>query len=1169
MKNFIILFLFLIASHNSIFGQSEIIRIPDNNWRLCLDPKATWQNDPLYLPGEFEIKNLPLNQPTEGWEKLYNNDGITIDLPSTVEEHFWGENGFSKYKNSYGYEQSDPAVKDGSYKGVSWWWTRVMIPESLKNKKVFLKIRGARLRAEVYVNKILTGYNIINEVSFKSDISKAIEPGKEALIAIRITNPGGQMDWIDPVYMKWGENEFHRSHGFGGLDRGLSIEVCDDIFMEDFWIQNTPDLKKVKAMVQITNTQEKKQDGQVTFKIKNSAGIAISEKYIMLFSLNANETKIIEKEILFDEAYTWTLNNPVLYTMEAKMQSSGMIGIRNQNFGFRWFDAVHIGEDATLEFNHQRIRVLSSISWGFWGLNGLFPTPDLAKKEVLAAKELGLNCLQFHRNVGKTDVFDQQDQIGLLRYMEPGGGITALGQKYNTGAFDGVPPTKGILDYSGKNGEANSFAEKFMQAKIVQMIKDHRSHPSLIMYVLQNEMSPDLNNPRIFNIIRLMHELDPSRIVALKSGVTTANQVWMRPYNDKVYCEDGQSYSGWADEHTVGGPGVWKDEFYKSPESFTHRSTNKKEIAMWGEMLGAAVPDNHELMVQQLSKKDGKSYDYLDHKEILDAYNQFLHKWKFKDTYKSAGFLFEEIGKKSYDFWGRVIETAKLSEENDFLVISGWESTAIENHSGLVDNLRNFKADPLLISKKVESIHPVIKTNSLVYELNDVPTLDLFLINESSKAHQGKMILSFGDKNDPTSFRKISEFEIPKWEANKFVYKIVQNYQLPRLTKESTYTLKAEIENTEHTTSDEVIAIQSKPSKIPQKNIGILGQNIALSTYLQKEFGIKTTEYEKTKNYDALIICAAYSTPNQAVCIDTIANTDDDPLYQSEFYGNNDNLSIKIEGIEKGKTKVTLKFAEVYFQYANSRVFDVDINGNKFLDDFDIFAEAGLYKAIDKTYQFDNQNNYISITFPECKKNSAKICAALIETASGAKIAYNFGGPAYKSKDGILYQEYTEKPPFGTEVFDKVKNGTDLILIPCNAGGNESYGRILKNAGMLQCKGAVGVARQPWMGSWIFTKPHALLKGLPATFIMSTYFQVGAIDSDGLLVDGDIDLFAGYGRDHDRNLGAAGFVANHGKGKIIYWGLFGLSNPENTVNQGIHSIVAKRIFYNTLNFVKK
>lgn len=57
-----------------------------------------------------------------------------------------------------------------------------------------------------------------------------------------------------------------------------------------------------------------------------------------------------------------------------------------------------------LRLNGRRIRLYSSISWGYWGLNGMFPTPELAKREVDAAQAMGLNCLHFHRNVGKPEV---------------------------------------------------------------------------------------------------------------------------------------------------------------------------------------------------------------------------------------------------------------------------------------------------------------------------------------------------------------------------------------------------------------------------------------------------------------------------------------------------------------------------------------------------------------------------------------------------------------------------------------------------------------------------------------------------------------------------------------------------------------------------------------------
>jgi beta-galactosidase len=40
------------------------------------------------------------------------------------------------------------------------------------------------------------------------------------------------------------------------------------------------------------------------------------------------------------------------------------------------------------------------------------------------------------------------------------------------------------------------------------------------------------------------------------------------------------------------------------------------------------------------------------------------------------------------------MENVRICNENDMAAISGWESTAMENHSGLVDNFRDFKADP-------------------------------------------------------------------------------------------------------------------------------------------------------------------------------------------------------------------------------------------------------------------------------------------------------------------------------------------------------------------------------------------------------------------------------------------------------------------------------------------
>ncbi len=58
----------------------------------------------------------------------------------------------------------------------------------------------------------------------------------------------------------------------------------------------------------------------------------------------------------------------------------------------------------------------------------MWPTPELAEKEVTQAKKLGLNCLNFHRNLAKEDVLRAHDRLGVLRYMEPGAGKMAIGK---------------------------------------------------------------------------------------------------------------------------------------------------------------------------------------------------------------------------------------------------------------------------------------------------------------------------------------------------------------------------------------------------------------------------------------------------------------------------------------------------------------------------------------------------------------------------------------------------------------------------------------------------------------------------------------------------------------------------------------------------------------------
>ena len=1002
---------------SSILRSQEIIEIPDTGWSLWPDTAASWEEDELFLPDDVNLSELPVNPPTGGWQVLRENPGKIITLPATVEQYFWGKFGYRPYQDEYYFEKDDLQVKNGNYKGVSWWWRDFTIPESLEGKRITLQLRGARLRVEIYVNEILVGYHIIAETSYQCDISNAIHTGQKNQLAIRITNPGGEMDWMDTKLHNWGSYKFHMGHGFGGIDRGLYLTTHELIFFKDFSVLNTPEIKTVEFHGIIGNETTEPFQGELTFAIihpKTGEKLISRQKNIKIKALS---DYFFKEPLSYQAAEVWNVEQPNLYkalaSIEGRVSSHQKI-IRQENsriFGFRWFEADGIGDNAVLRLNGQRIRLISAISWGFWGLNGLWPSPQLAEREVFAAKAFGMNCLQFHRNIGRTEVLDAQDRLGLLRFMEPGGGQSALGDSFSLYAKF---PDK-LIDTSGNNGEPGTFAEKYMEEKIIRMIRDHRSHPSLIMYCIQNEIHPDLRNPRIYHLLKKMHREDPSRIVILKSGIPPRNQAWMQPYDNTVYIDRGDGYSGWWDQHTVGGPGVWQDDMYKDSLNFTHASVNDSEIVMWGEMLGAAVPDNHPRMIGEIISSGGNSYDINDHNEILDAYDQFLDRWGFRQAFPTTERLFLDIGDKCYDFWGRVIETARLSDANDFLVISGWESTSMENHSGLVDNLRGFKGNPNLLKTRLAPLRPVIKPKSQVVALGKRDTCDLYLLNETTQPHSEN--ISFSLISPRGNINKLGQLRAPQWREDQFVYPIKYGWSSPILEEEGWYTFRLTVEGQPNIIAEEkILVVNPDPKSNLSATVGILTHEPEFIKILQTFSGIQAEPYREEEQYD-LIIASTRLLHGWRSEVDSnreIAGTEDDILYHTESWGYWRNLEYIFTNLPAGEAKVTFRLAEVTLKNPGDRIMNVAINGDTVLKDLDITAiTGGPNIALDTVFFINTMDGTIKITIPKLTVNYAKFSALKIE-AGDTIVAINCGGQKpYRDKQGLLWDIYGQKINLG------------------------------------------------------------------------------------------------------------------------------------------------------------
>ena len=112
-----------------------------------------------------------------------------------------------------------------------------------------MKFEGVRFRAEIFVNRKLVGYDIVNSTPFEVDVTDYAAPGSRMEIAVRITDPNGNFNWKDSQNYRWGRYLNNPSHGFGGITGRVAMEATNRDYITDLFIENTPDAHTVRAHV--------------------------------------------------------------------------------------------------------------------------------------------------------------------------------------------------------------------------------------------------------------------------------------------------------------------------------------------------------------------------------------------------------------------------------------------------------------------------------------------------------------------------------------------------------------------------------------------------------------------------------------------------------------------------------------------------------------------------------------------------------------------------------------------------------------------------------------------------------------------------------------------------------------------------------------------------------
>jgi len=140
----------------------------------------------------------------------------------------------------------------------------------------------------------------------------------------------------------------------------------------------------------------------------------------------------------------------------------------------------------------------------------------------------------------------------------------------------------------------------------------------------------------------------------------------------------------------------------------------------------------------------------------------------------------------------------------------------------------------------------------------------------------------------------------------------------------------------------------------------------------------------------------------------SIANTDADPLYQSERWGM---ASYRFD-VPNGLYRIELKLAEIYAWSADQRVFDIKIEGQTLVYHLDLVKTVGAYTAYDLVFTGPINDGQVTIEFTPIV-GQAKINAIRVTGVGATPVATVTGTPptATRTWTATATRTATATPP--------------------------------------------------------------------------------------------------------------------------------------------------------------
>ncbi len=480
------------------------------HYRVTYQPAIRFQGRRRLMPGgSFAVSVPPRPEPAESIEIPV--PGVTpLPPPLSLSGDAWllAKDPHNEGKNAAWWKQPHPGASTArvpgviqepfpSFHGVAWYWRTFTAPEhSLPGGRYLLRFGAVDYLAEVWVNGVFAGGHEGGETPFLLDITGAIKPAHQNLLAVRVLNPTNER--IDgfvlaeiPHRNKAVPYANGRSFNTGGITEPVALLLVPAVYLTDLYARPDPETGTVLVHIELVNALDRAVPGSLELSLSTAAAGEFVCAARGRRSLEPGHT-LLAIELTVPAPRRWQLHDPFLYRATARIETAPGAGIHEHavRFGFRDFRVT----DGFFRLNGKRIFVRSTHTGNHCPVGQVLPppqAPDLLRRDLLYAKASGFNMVRFIAGMAHPWQLDICDEIGLMVYEE---------------------------SYAGwLLGDSPKMAERF-DSSTAGMVRRDRNHPSVVIWGLLNESDDNPVFKHAVESLNLVRFFDDTRLVLLNSG---------------------------------------------------------------------------------------------------------------------------------------------------------------------------------------------------------------------------------------------------------------------------------------------------------------------------------------------------------------------------------------------------------------------------------------------------------------------------------------------------------------------------------------------------------------------------------------------------------------------------------------------------------------------------